>query len=330
MNRLRRLARLVSDFTQTGRGRKMKKLVGTVILASSLLFLSAVLIQSWPQITPYLRRMDIRLLAAGQLCTIVALLLGGVMWSLIQAAFDLGFSWREGIALHLVSGITKYIPGYAWQYVSKAYLSQKRGASLKRITVAMLTEFVLLLTGGVITATPWGWLVLRFWHPLSLVLPSWGWPIVGTTALLVIATWNSMAARWGAGDHCQVRQGGLWAALGAAIGGWMALAAAAWLMSRALYPISADDFPQHVVALVVSGIAGLLAIVVPSGLGVREMTLALLLQGVLPLTIGIVVSILVRLSIVLGELIGIAVVLRLGWYRLRAPEREGKEGTGRR
>ncbi|RMF29429.1 MAG: hypothetical protein D6759_13860 [Chloroflexi bacterium] len=321
MDRLRGLLRLVSDFTRTEQGRRLEKIVGTALLVGSLLFLSAILVRSWPQIAPYLGRMNGWLLVAGQACTLLALLLGGVMWSLIQAAFGLGFGWREGIVIHLVSGITKYIPGYAWQYMSKAYLSRKRGASPKRITMAMLTEFILLLAGGLIAAVPWGMLAPRLHRSLPLTLPLWGWPLIGVMALAVVTTWNATATRLVAGDHRRAGQGPLWSALGAAVVGWMAVAAAAWLMSRALYPVSLGDFPQHVIALVVSGIVSLLVIIVPSGLGVREMTLALLLTGTLPLTLGVMVSILVRLSVVLGELMGLGVVLRLGLYRLRAPER---------
>ncbi|MEM3433447.1 MAG: lysylphosphatidylglycerol synthase domain-containing protein [Candidatus Methanomethyliaceae archaeon] len=321
--------RTISAFIQTERGHKVEKLLGGALFAGSMLFLSAVLIRGWFQIEPHLRQMNIRLLAAGQLCTIAALLIGDMMWSLVQAAFDLGFSWYEGIIIHLVSGITKYIPGYAWQYMSKAYLSRKRGASSKRITIAMLTELILLLAGGGIIAALWGWLALRFWRPLPIALPSCGWFVIGAAALLVAIFWNSAVARWSTGDHRLIRQGMLWASLVLSVIGWMAFATAAWLISRAIYPISVEDFPQHVVALVASGLVSLLVFVVPSGLGVREMTLAFMLQGALPFTIGVLVSVLIRLSVVLGELLSIVIVLCLGLHRLRIPGRKSEESEGK-
>lgn len=321
MTQIKRLLQRLLDPFERKREHRVEKFIGTALLTGSLLFPLAILVRNWSQVEPYLHQMDIKLLMAGQLCTFMALLLGGVMWTLIQTAFDLGFSWHEGIAIHLLSGITKYIPGYAWQYMSKAYLSRKRGASAKQITMAMLTEFILLLAGGGITVAPWGWLTLHFQHPIPLAFPAWGWSFVGAAMLLVAIAWNGTVTRWGINEHRQIRQRSLWAALGVAIIGWMTFAAAVWFMSRAVYSVAVNDFPQHVVALVVSSILGLLVIVVPNGLGVREMTLALLLQGAVPLALGIVVSLLVRFSVVLGEMIGMGAVLHLGLYRLHRTSR---------
>jgi len=305
-------------FVRKASDRRLERMAGLALATGSLLFLVLVLAQSWTRIVPYLNRMNGWLLVAGQACTLLALLLGGVTWTLVQTALGLGFGWREGIIIHFLSGITKYVPGYAWQYMSKAYLSRGRGASSRQIMVAMLTELVLLLTGGVIAASPGGLLISDRQLSLPLILPIWTWPLSGATALAVSVIWNTMVKRMLTSDRYQVRQGPLWLALGAAVVGWLAFAGAAWLISRAIYPVGVKDFPQYVVALVGSGVIGLLVIIVPGGLGVREMTLAVLLKGALPFSLGVVVSIVIRFSVVVGELLGSGVVLRLGWYQLRS------------
>jgi uncharacterized membrane protein YbhN (UPF0104 family) len=86
---------------------------------------------------------------------------------------------------------------------------------------------------------------------------------------------------------------------------------ATWLIARSLYPVPVHDLSQFVPALVFSSIISLLVIFVPGGLGVRETALAFLLSGSLPMAIAVVVSILVRLTIIIAEVLGFIMVTRL-------------------
>lgn len=301
----------VLRFHHSKRGRRLERLVGIALLAASLVFLSAILIQGWSQVRPYLSQISLVPLVIGQLCTIAALLLGAMMWSLIQQAMGLGFSWQESMTIHMMSSITKYVPGYAWQYLSKAYLSGRRGGSTSRITLAILTEFALLVTGGVVVAAACGLLGRQDWQ-FAWDVPPWAWWLSGTVALLVGIGWNLATLRLArSGDRLVARARLLWYALGIGMVGWITFAAAAWLTSRSLYPVTASMFPQHVVALVTSVIVGLIIVIVPGGLGVRETSLAVLLSSVVPFTLGLVVGVMIRLSIILWELVGFGVALQL-------------------
>lgn len=317
------LGRIVEVF-KTKRSRKLERVIGLVLLAGSLVFISMVLVSGWQQFRTYLTQIHYGLLAAAQLCTVVALFLGAIMWALVQRALNLGFGWRESVTIHLVSGLAKYIPGYAWQYIGKAYLSRKRGASSRQILAALLTELVLLMAGGVIALALWRLWVDPEWR-LAQAIPLWVWLSVGVTALLSVGPWIKIAIRFAALPPEAVDQRPLWLALGLGFVGWIVFAAATWLLSRSLYPVSPDDFSQHVIALVGSSIIGLLVFVVPAGLGVRESTLSLLLVGVLPLEVGAAVSVLLRLTIVVAELFGAVIVLVLNgpgtWAQIRAQVR---------
>jgi uncharacterized membrane protein YbhN (UPF0104 family) len=308
MKDLERLIRRVSQMLGAKRRRKLERLAGTVLLVASLAFLALVLGRGWREFRPYLEQVDLRLLGLAELCTLAALLLGALMWGTIQHAMGLGFTPTEAGVVHLLSAVTKYVPGYAWQYMSKAYLSRQRGASSRSILLAMLTELVLLLVGGLGIAASWA-LLSRLRGPVFEPLPRWIWPGVFVLALALAMGWNSMLARMTGGP---VEQPGLWIALGAAVLGWMAYGLAAWLIGRSLYAVPWSAFPQHVVALVISGIAGLAIVFVPGGLGVREIVLAVLLVGILPFEVGVAASIVVRLSIVVAELLafGIAFLLK--------------------
>ncbi len=298
-------------FVQSKRSRQLERFLGIVLLVTSLFFVSTILIRGWEQLRPHLSRVSLIPLIAGQICIIIALILGAVMWSLIQQAIGLGFSWQESMTIHMISSITKYVPGYAWQYVSKAYLSKRHGSSAKPITLAILTEFALLITGGVVTVATWGLLGYQDWQ-LAWRVPSWGWVLAGSIGLLVGTGWNLAASRLAISeDGFIARTRLLWSAFGIGMIGWIMFAAAAWLLSSSVYSVDLSMFPQHVVALVISVIGGLIIVIVPGGLGIRETLLALLLAGILPFTLALVVGVMIRISIILWELVGFGIAFRL-------------------
>jgi len=327
MSRLEHLVQSLIRRLRQRRNGKLERTVGIALLVSALLFMGVVLIRGWREFRSHLSWVDVRLLALGELSILAAILLGAVMWSAIQRAMGLGFSWQEGMATHLVSGITKYIPGYAWQYLSKGYLSRKQGAPVRNVVLAMMTELVLLLAGGVALAALWGTLADRR-GPFLQWVPHWAWLLIGVLSLFIALVWNCSLPALLRQKRESVTQAGLWFALWIGVVGWFLFSIAAWVMSRSLYPVPLTAFPQHAIALIVSAIAGILVIVVPGGLGVREVTLAWLLKGELPIEVGVLVSIMLRLGIVIGELIASAGVF--WWKRRRAPDTLTAEASHQR
>lgn len=289
----------------------IERWIGITILGASLLFLSLVLLRGWSQVKPYLQQIEPIYLLLGQLCTVIALALGAIVWGLVQRSFGLGFGWKESIAIHIASGITKYIPGYAWQYMSKGYLSRERGGTYGTIGYAILTEFVLLIAGGVAIAAGWGWAIGHPWE-FAQSAPLWIWPATTIAAMLFTGGWILFSKRLATQRRWHYTAGHLWLAVLVAGAGWLLFAAAAWFMARSLYPVAPNDFPQYAVALIVSGIVSILVIIVPGGLGVRETALSVLLIGTVPLSVAIIISILVRLSIVIGEVVTFGIVWKVG------------------
>jgi hypothetical protein len=309
MRQASQLVQHILHFIQSKRSPQVERIIGITLLATSLFFLSRTMIQGWGYLKPHLSEISFIPLIAGQLCTIIALALGAIMWSLVQQAMDLGFSWQESITIHMMSNITKYIPGYAWQYLSKAYWSKKRGNPTKSTTLAILTEFALLVTGGIVVAAGWGFLGHQTWQ---WNIPLWAWSIAGGVGLLTSIGWNLAIFRLAKIEkQPNSHTSHLWYALGTGMIGWVMFALATWLMSRSIYPVTLKSFPQHAVALVASVIVGILIVIIPGGLGVREVSLALLLTGVLPFTISLVVGVMIRFSVIFWELIGFGIAFQL-------------------
>ena len=67
------------------------------------------------------------------------------------------------------------------------------------------------------------------------------------------------------------------------------------------------------------GVVSHVAIFLPGGLGIKELTMAALLSAVVPMPIAILVSVVARLWFSLNELIWLLLSSRLAWNRKRTP-----------
>ena len=318
VNRLQAWRQWGAKVAQQPRIRTLRRQLGVILVILAVLLLGGALVRSWQQIKPYISQMNWGFVLWGQLCTLVAFLLGGCMWVFVQRGFQWNVSWQTGFIVHFAANAAKYLPGYAWQYVSKAYLSRPAAQSGSQVGYAMATELVLLLSGGGLLAAAAG-AITRAPGTVGEWLPLWLWWLIAILALATTVGWNQlilpMAGRRDnqqAGvqskrdpDQSGAGQGWFYAAWVVGMLGWLLFAAACWLFARSLYPLTRNEFAHCVLALVGAGMVSLLVIIVPGGFGIREATMAGLLSGFMPFAIGVVVSLLMRLSVMLSEVIGL-------------------------
>lgn len=311
----------LSAFLRSPRGRLLLRVVGYLLMAAAFLFIALTLARSWHQVQPYLTTMNLRLLLWAQLCTLIAYLLGGVLWLLVLRAFGVVVPWQWGVMAHFIANAAKYIPGYGWQYISKGVLLREQGKGPRAISTILLTEVVLLLSSGSAAALLAGALVGQNWY-YEWRVAGWLWWVGVFGVIGGTLGWNSIALRLVETRHTVSLQGHLLLWMGWIISllGWLSFAAATLLFVNAIAEITNSlsvrvDFLQSLFALVASGIVSILVIIVPGGFGVREATLAALLIGVLPFEVATVVSILMRFSVIVSELLGLLFLPCLLRYR---------------
>lgn len=323
LQKQKRFAPLVA-WLRSPRGRRLVRLLGYLVMAVVVLFLALTLAASWQQIQPYLATMNMRLVLWAQLCTLVAYLLGGLLWLVVLRAFDIHVSWQWGLMTHLIANAAKYVPGYGWQYISKGVLLREQGKGPRALSTILLTEVMLLLSSGVAAALWAGALVGQVWAYTWRFAP-WIWWSGFVCVVIGTGVWNHFAQSWVGALHVAslpnsvknpahivnklFEQRLLWVAWLIGFVGWLWFAAATLLLVNALDQITNSltiyvEFLHSLFALVASGIVSILVIIVPGGFGVREATLATLLNGLLPLPVATVVSIFMRLVVIVSECVG--------------------------
>ena len=257
-------------------------------------------------------------LLASLALTLVCVVLGGWVWNLVLRSLGHDPGMRASMRVHLRSNVTKYVPGFAWQIVGKAYLTRAEGVPAQIVGVAIGLEFGLLLVTGVFLAAlllPAGYLELSrppsYLPALRLVVALlMAFILAGLPWLARVWTTYARRKKWSRWEM-EVWPGAIWSASGGLVAGWLLLGLAFHLLVVAVYPVNWQVLPVSIFSLIVSFLVSLLVIFIPSGIGVREGAMAYLMGSVVPAAPASAIAILARLSLVICETIGFFLALRL-------------------
>jgi hypothetical protein len=242
----------------------------------------------------------------------LSLLFGASAWHRIVWSMDQQVPYRQGIKFFLQSNLAKRLPGLVWYALGRLYLYEREGVGKSTISVALILELVSIIGGGILAyaSTAWAgatatsaldqwWLVF----PLAGLAGVMAWP-KGLYAAInwVLARLGRRAIRTQASRGDLVR--------------WSFLQAGAWAAGGLfIYLLSSGIYPQlnwsHAIGVVNSwagsGLVALGTLILPLGLGLKEVTLAYLLSSLVPWPIAVVISLLGRVCSTIGDCLGLLV-----------------------
>jgi len=253
-------------------------------------------------------------------------------WRAILADLGSPLTRSEAITVFGVSQLGKYVPGGVWNVVAAAELGAERSIprrrSLSAMAVAILVALVTGVALGVVTVATVGEgdLDLRWlWVAAPLLL-----------AAMVPAVLNrllALAMRVARRPPLEqpLTANGAARAVAWALASWVVIGAQVWLLAGGLgLPLTAGTFLRCVGAFALAWVVGFLVVVVPAGLGAREVVLAAMLGGVLEPAAVIVVVLASRVLQTIGDLalaaLGGALARRGG--RVGAIVRDAAEDPG--
>jgi glycosyltransferase 2 family protein len=226
---------------------------------------------------------------------LVAFAMGAVGWWLIVRALG-GRLWvGSAITVWLVSQLGKYLPGgVLWTVAGRSVAAEEMGLAPTLVTASMAVEFLLQIVGaaclatvtlswGVLGSTPQTWLVVAaaccavaFW-PRSLDL--------GVNLFLRLLGRPGVRVRWRQQVGLVVYYFCQWWAIGLSF----------WLLVGAFLPQRLERVFPLAGAYALACVAGYVVPIAPSGLGVREGILTMLLNPLLPLPVAVAAAVVARL-----------------------------------
>jgi glycosyltransferase 2 family protein len=246
------------------------------------------------------------------LCSLSQLSMAGCWVLLLRRMGGAAPAWRA-TRVWLLSMFTRYVPGNVWHILSRVAMADRLGVPGSQVLASAAVEQALTLVGALAVA--------------AVTLPFWGGPGSAQAWLLALLplgllalhprllgrflTWA--AARWRRPYLAWRYTFGEMLGLVACYMGAMLLSGLAlFAVVAGVSDVALTQLPFCIGVAMLAWSVGYLSFVTPSGLGVREGVIVLLLAQVVPVPVAIVSSLLARLSFLVGEASVVAAAWLLG------------------
>ena len=240
------------------------------------------------------------------------------IWRLILLKIEpkANISFLPAFRLYIYSEFGKYLPGKIWAVLGRVYLGTRHGVSKTPLFISSFLDSVLavlgMLTLGLIMLsiffgylTPWLYLfsvnILIF--DLIIIHPKIFYPLINKVLDRL------KKVKIDSSQYLSLRNIAVFYLLYCLVA--FSYGLAFYLLVQSITLISLSALPGVIGAYLLATSLGVVALFAPSGLGIREGLLVMLLQLYLPLSIAVLISFIARLWFTLTEvgLLGIAGIL---------------------
>lgn len=304
------------------RRRLLRAALTVAVIAVVAYFFGRGLVQNWSAV----REIDVQVNAwaiGSILLFALAVVCSGLLWGeMLGRLGDVHVGAWEAIRVQCASWLLKYVPGQVGSVANKVVWGGGRGIPRALVVITFVYENVFLLIGSIVPSVA----ILLFadafdgssgelWERLL--------PALVALVPLVLVT-DRRVFRWGVnlvGRRVLKRDvpAGYFLSPGAALGYQFAFlvprivnGAGFVLVVRSFLDVPSTAYVPLAATYVLAGAVGILAVFVPSGLGVREGVIVLLASRYMPVEQAIVLSLVARLYSTVADAVvaGLYVLLR--------------------
>ena len=291
------------------------------------------LADQWGEVRRGLSQLSAGLVGAAAISVLLSLVCSLLSWRATLAGLGTAVPLADAGRIYFVGQLGKYVPGSVWPVVAQMELGAAYGLSRPVIgTASLLTMAVavpvalligLLAVPALLSADASSYLLLFLVLPVAALALA---PPVLNPVLeraLRLARRPPLPQRLTGGAVLRVA----WYAAGA----HLLLGVQAWLLARDLGAEGALLLPLAVGAFSLASVAGLLALPVPAGAGVREGVLVLCLASVLPVGQALLLALVSRAVLTAADLAaaGAAVAAARERGRKKLPVRDDDQDPSR-
>lgn len=291
------------------------RIFSALAISLPLIFLGYNLYHNWHDVISYGWSVNYAYVALSFVLYSLALGLAIRGWGSIMEKLGGPCSFRKNARIYCLSNLARRLPGTLWFIAGRIYWYEKEGVAKSITSAGVLWEMILMILSGLLVyllslplcpdlrSAGSSYLLL-----LSIPL---GIAVIHPTALGI--SLNFLLKKLGRGQvpinkvsHKDTLRWLLLYSLVWIIGGFIL-----YLFTNAFHPLPAIHLPALTGIWALSGVTACLVFFVPAGLGIKEVTLALLLSRYFPLPVATIIALLLRLWLTLSELVWTFVYVRI-------------------
>lgn len=308
----------------------LRRVVQLVVVAAAIIFISRFARGRQADLRRVEWRLDPLLLVVAS--AVWAFAFGGlvILWARSLHWWETGMRGTAALRAFFLANLARYVPGAVWQFAGLAALAAAQGVPPIAATAAVLWQQAALLATGLALALALAPVALApVFQRLGVDVPSLGVRLMGALALVALITallpWmlaplrRLVARRFRdvkAVPHAS--HGQLAGYLTLTTLGWIGYGVAFSIFARGVLGAGAPPFVEGGAIYIAAYVLGILIIVVPGGIGIREGALVLSLTPLIGADRAAFLAIASRLWLTALEILGALVFLAAGAGRARA------------
>jgi len=296
--------------------RALKVLVPLIIL----IILGRAIIENWIQIQEKLVLNNPIYFLLFILCLVLTHFAGAYFWFKVTGLYSSKVSFKESFRVFVVSNFGRFVPGIALHYAARVYLSKKLGLKIKEGVSLVVLEAYYTLAGAfvlsftafpvVLVKIPNSWLItLLFFVALLLIFltpPQIVFNLLKKVSYFrkIIPEFKNFSFNW----HIML--------LLIPILSFFLNGLAFWFLSASLHEIELSKLIPIIGLFCISWAIGFLTPVAPGGLGVTDLSLALLLGSFYDFSFASFLVLVYRFGLIFSEGIVFLFVVKLYGFNM--------------
>jgi hypothetical protein len=293
---------------------RLRRLLTPVIVLAALIGVALVVGDDGPAAARAFARPEaVPILVAALVTNVLGLLLAVRAWRVLVPG-DNPIRGLYAAKIYFLGQLSKYVPGRVWGVLTHIAHGRAAGVAGAQMTSAYVLSLALtILTGAGVSllaapaALPRTWLWLC--PPALFFLACSVWPALATRPVTRLARMVRRSVEPPSDSAVRL-------AIVLATASWIVSGLHLWFLTLALGAPARSALGPAVGAFALATVVSSLALIVPDGWGVRELTITAALATVLPGSVAASAAIASRVVCVVAELGSSAVVLT--WARLRS------------
>jgi hypothetical protein len=279
----------------------VRRAVSGLVVILSFGYLGAVLARNWDDLIAYDWRIDYRQALLAFLCYSVALGFAVLGWTLIMRHLTPLTSPSKHLKYYAYTNLLKRLPAPLLNIFGRVYFYEQEGIGHSLMVTISLLEWAVIILSGLLV-----YLVTAPFIPLP---PIWRSPLIPASMLILGAlllrpkTLRAVLRLFGQED----------APIAFGYGDlvvWLAVYCMVWIVGglvlfvgiNSIYRLPVARLPAVIGIWIASGLVPTLMLITPVGLGLKELTLSLLLGTLMPSPLAIIVALLMRVGLILFEI----------------------------
>jgi uncharacterized membrane protein YbhN (UPF0104 family) len=304
---------------------KTRRLLFLGILLLSLFFIALALRANWSEFKAQDLNFDYRFIILAVLIYPVGMLPTALSWHTLLRTIGVALPFRTNLRIFSLSALPRHIPGFVWYISSRSLLYKEENTPAAVIITASAADIILLALTGFLSTLMLLVSGIGISQDLNSIRTA---AFIAIPILLLLIISIPLVNRLlpyllemrGVTEIPSIHQGYLVVTLLIMFIAWAGGGLILFVLAQAIYPLSWSMYPALIGAWGAAGAVSLTVGIGIQGLGIREITLSAILSLIMPPVIAIILAVVFRLVLTVGEFMWVMLLI---WLTKKPPEKNG-------